>query len=69
MDWRAILRSWFTDSNNQWDIGFALWIAGGLVFMGLAIWNHDKFDPQAYGIGFGSYLGGGGAMSWLRKGV
>jgi hypothetical protein len=69
LDYKAIIRSWFTDDKNQWDVGFALWIAGVIVFFVLAFWNHDKFDPQGFGIGFGSILAGGGGMSWLRKGV
>ena len=40
-----------------------LLILGALAFIGLAIWAviHGKeFDPQAYGVGYGGLLAGGG---------
>lgn len=62
--------TWFkdtiTDDAGQYDIGFILWLVGGVVFLGLACANWQRFDAQQYGIGFGAVLAAGGAMSWLR---
>jgi hypothetical protein len=64
-----LIKQWLTDKNNLYDIGIALWVLGGVGFLVLAFWNHDKFDPVTFGTGYGLYLAGGGGMSWLRKDV
>ena len=61
--WKTIL----TDDEDQYDIGFLLWLAGGLVFLALACVNYAKFDAQTFGVGFGALLGAGGAMTWMRR--
>jgi hypothetical protein len=64
-----MLKSLLTDAQDQYDIGFVAWLAGVAVFLVLACITWQKFDAQQFGIGFGAVLGGGGAMSWLRKGM
>jgi len=61
------LRDLVTDDDDQYDIGFVLWMLGTLMFLCLSAVNWHKFDPQTFGIGFGAVLAAGGAMSWLRK--
>lgn len=56
-----------TDDEGQRDLGYVIWFAGVVVFLGLAIINHARFDAQGFGIGFGAVLSAGGLMSWLRK--
>lgn len=64
-----MLKTLLTDANDQYDVGFVLWALGVVSFLGLAWINWSKFDPQTFGIGFGSALAAGGVMSWLRKGM
>ena len=61
------LRDLVTDDEQQYDIGFVLWLVGGVVFLILAAVNWSKFDAQTFGVGFGAVLGAGGAMSWMRS--
>lgn len=61
------LRDLVTDDDDQYDVGFVIWALGSMAFLVLAGVNWHRFNPQEFGIGFGSVLGGGGAMSWLRK--
>lgn len=46
------------------DISRVLLFAMGIAFIGQGIWHvyaNKTFDPQAFGIGAGALLGGGGA--------
>ena len=61
------LQDLITDDEGQYDIGFVLWMVGGVVFPVLACVNYGRFDAQTFGIGFGAVLGAGGMMSWLRS--
>jgi hypothetical protein len=61
------LRDLVTDDDDQYDIGFVLWMLGTLMFLVLSGINWQKFDPWTWGGGFGAVLAAGGAMSWMRK--
>ena len=61
------LRDLVTDDDDQYDIGFVLWMLGTVMFLALSGVNWHKFDPQTFGIGFGAVLAAGGAMSWMRR--
>lgn len=46
-----------------------VWLLGSLVFLGLSIygaWQEKKFDPQQFGVGFGSLMGGSGASLYFK---
>ena len=59
-----ILKSMLTEADGvSWCPARALLILGALAFIGLAIYtalNGKLFDPQAYGLGYGGLLAGGG---------
>jgi hypothetical protein len=60
------LRDLLTDSEGQYDLGYFLWSVGVVVFLVLACVNWQRFDALTFGCGFGSILGAGGAMTWMR---
>ena len=59
--------NWFryvlTDQRNQWELALLFWYAG----VGLFLYRSyvSAWDPQAFGIGFGAVLAGGGGMRWI----
>lgn len=56
--------------NSTPDIGRILWIIGVLAFIGLsiaALIKGQSWEPEAYGIGLGAVLAGGGAGIGLKK--
>lgn len=55
-----IISDWLTGIDQKThDPARGLWALGVLTFLGLSIYSATKFDPQAFGIGFGSVLAGG----------
>jgi hypothetical protein len=60
-----LIRHCLTGKDNQtWDIARVLFALIGISFVALAIhavMHGASFDPQTYGVGAGSILGGGGA--------
>lgn len=54
---------------HTYDSGRVAGFVGTVVFLGLSIWNHDKFDPLAFGTGFGALATGVGALIALKKGT
>ncbi len=49
---------------ESWDLGRVLWALIGVAFVVFAAWSllhGGAFDPQNFGVGAGSILGGGGA--------
>jgi hypothetical protein len=72
MSWKQHILNMFTGKDNQTlDIGRIIWFKAALVFLGLAIYhvvkNHAPFDYQAFGIGFGAVMAGGGAALWAKS--
>lgn len=59
-----ILKDFLTEKDGEsYCPARALLILGALAFIGLAIYNAMQgklFDPQAYGLGYGGLLAGGG---------
>lgn len=51
---------------QTFDPARVLWALGVLTFLGLSVYSAAKFDPQAFGIGFGSVLAGGGLAVKLK---
>jgi hypothetical protein len=65
------LMNLLTGKDNQTlDVGRVALAASVAVFLALAIYSvvvlHDHWDPQAFGIGIASVLGGGGAGLALK---
>jgi hypothetical protein len=60
-------RSLYTDA--EWDAdGILVSIFVLLIFMmGMAVWNHDKFDPSSFGTGVATIFGGGGLGYAARR--
>lgn len=68
---KQFLTNLFTEPDNQtWCIVKVLVALGTFTFLGLAIihvvHNHS-FDPQAFGVGFGALLAGGGGSLMMKK--
>lgn len=68
---RKLVRDLFTEADNQtWDLGRVQGTIGFAVFLGLSVWAYgvhgDKFDPQSWGIGFGSVSLAFGGMIWMK---
>jgi len=62
-----LLRNTLTGNDNEtYEMAQMLTFLGVLVFLGLAIANYTKFDPQTFGIGLGSALAGMGAAMALK---
>lgn len=65
-----LVQHMFTGKDNKtWDIGRVLWFGFSVIFAGLtvvALCKGHQFDPQAFGIGAASLLGGGGAGVGLK---
>ena len=61
----------FTEPDNQtWCIVKVLVGCGAMTFMGLSVvhvLHNHAFDPQAFGVGFGALLAGGGGSLYLKK--
>ena len=61
---KELLRHCFTGKDGQtFDLGRVLWavaVLSFIVFAGIHVVHNHQFDPQAYGIGIGSALAGGG---------
>lgn len=60
----------YGDDDHADEMAFAM-VLGVMVFLFLevyqVIWLGKTFDPQAFGIGFGSTVGGGAiGMGWKR---
>lgn len=57
-------------NGNDYDVGRVLWVAGTLVFFGLAIYTVGfkgaAFSYTEYGMGLGAVLAGGGAALNLK---
>lgn len=63
------LRHLITEADNATvDLFRILAIAGQMVFLGLAIWNHGSFEPVSFGAGFGAVLVATGAAVRLNEG-
>lgn len=65
------IRHIFTGRDNLTpDIGRILWALGVLVFLAQAVgalwFQHQPWDPSAYGLGLGAVLAGGGAGIGLK---
>ena len=61
----------FTGKDGEtYDLGRILWAVaavGFVVFAAIAVLHGKDFNPQDYGIGAGSLLGGGGAGIGLKS--
>jgi hypothetical protein len=68
-----MLKDVFTGLDNKtWDLGRVLWAAAFVVGVGLVVHGHivgHDFDIQAYGVGIGSLLTGGGLGLKLKEGT
>lgn len=53
--------------NMTYDSGRVAGAAGTLVYLLLSIANWERFDPQAWGIGFGALAAGVGALIRLKE--
>ena len=63
---KRVIKAWFTDKNGDPEIQY-VWVSLGLlVFLGLSVASWHKFDPQAWGIGFGAMAAGCGTLMALR---
>lgn len=54
---------------RTWDLGRVLWALTGVAFVVFAAWSllhGGVFDPQNFGVGAGTILGGGGAGVGLK---
>lgn len=63
-DHEAIWRAVFTDREGEFDTGRVLVAVVVLTMCGIAAFHGDKFDPQGFGVGIGSVLGGFAAYLW-----
>jgi hypothetical protein len=57
----------YTKDNQALDIARAASALLVLVFLGLAIWNHDKFDPVSYGTGGAAMFAGCAGWIFARQ--
>lgn len=64
------IKNLFTEpDNNTWCIVKVMTAAGAFTFMGATlthIYMNKTFDPQAFGIGFGSLMAGAGGCMKLK---
>jgi hypothetical protein len=65
------IRDLFTEADGTtWDLGRVQGTLGFALFLFLSgyayTWKGDKFDPQAWGIGFGAVTAAYGAMILLK---
>jgi hypothetical protein len=63
------LKDWFKGPDGKADEMAALVILGVLTFLGLSIFDavkNKRFDPQAFGIGFGATIGGAAVGMGLK---
>lgn len=67
---QKLLHDCLTGSDGKtYDSGRVAGFVGTIVYLGLSIWNHDKFDPLGFGTGFGALAAGVGALIALKKGT
>lgn len=52
---------------ESFDVGRVLLASGVIVFLGLSIYHHEKFDPMDFGAGLGGILVGGGAGIGMKS--
>lgn len=55
---RQWLRNLLTDHKGDADELPLYALLGVVCFLGLALYNHDKFDPWTFGSGFGALIAG-----------
>lgn len=64
MSMMSVIRGIFTGKDgNTYDLGRILWAAMGfgyVIFAAISVWRDGSFNPQDFGIGAGTILGGGG---------
>jgi hypothetical protein len=63
---KILLDSVTEADGKTYDVTRLMLIGGVLVFLGLAIYNATAFNPQDFGIGLGTLLGGGGLAVGAR---